>query len=235
MKKNLIIPIYLLVILGIVLAVFGVGEAITVMSESAPLEGRSCFIIDAGHGGIDGGAVSCTGVFESHINLSIALKTNDLLRLLGYQTQMIRTEDKSIHTYGESIAAKKSSDLKNRVRIVNETSNAILLSIHQNHYHDSYYQGGQMFYAKTDGSRELAELLQKSFAESVNPGNTRKTKMAEGIYLMKHIDAPGVLIECGFLSNYEEEAKLKTDLYQKKISCAIASACAQYIHQKQIT
>lgn len=236
MKKSLLvmIPSCCLVFLGILLMAMLGNQAVTVLSEKTPLESRHCFIIDAGHGGVDGGAVSCTGIYESKINLEIALRLNDLMHLLGYDTKMIRTEDISIYTNGETIAAKKVSDLKERVRIVNETDNGILLSIHQNHYSDSYYSGGQMFYPKTDNSEELAKLLQASFVSTVNPGSNRKAKPAEGLYLMKHIQKTGVLIECGFLSNYEEEAKLRDNTYQKKLCAVIASVCSQYLLDRTV-
>lgn len=236
MKKSLLvmIPSCCLVFLGILLMAMLGNQAVTVLSEKTPLESRHCFIIDAGHGGVDGGAVSCTGIYESKINLEIALRLNDLMHLLGYDTKMIRTEDISIYTNGETIAAKKVSDLKERVRIVNETDNGILLSIHQNHYSDSYYSGGQMFYPKTDHSEELAKLLQASFVSTVNPGSNRKAKPAEGLYLMKHIQKTGVLIECGFLSNYEEEAKLRDNTYQKKLCAVIASVCSQYLLDRTV-
>lgn len=231
MKKSIwvMIPACCLVFLGIVITALVGNRAVTAFSENKPLENRHCFIIDAGHGGVDGGAVSCTGVYESNINLEIALRLNDLMHLLGYGTKMIRTTDISVYTSGESIAAKKSSDLKERVRIVNETENGILLSIHQNHYSDSYYSGGQIFYPKTTESDILARNLQTAFVSTINPGSNRKAKPAEGLYLMKHIEKTGVLIECGFLSNYEEEAKLRSADYQKKICSVIASVCSQYL------
>ena len=233
MKKSWItmIPVYALVFLGLLFCTLAGDRAVTVMSEHAPIENRRCFIVDAGHGGVDGGAVSCTGKYESHINLEIALRLNDLLHLLGYETKMIRTTDISIYTAGESIAAKKASDLKERVKIVNETDNAILLSIHQNHYSDSYYSGAQMFYPNTDGSKELAKQLQSAFVATLNPGSNRQAKPAEGLYLMKHVEKTSVLIECGFLSNYEEEAKLRDGEYQKKVACVIAATCGQYAMQ----
>lgn len=233
MKKRsyVMIPIYALVFLGSILCALIGDRAVTVISENAPIQGRTCFIIDAGHGGVDGGAVSCTGVYESHINLEIAIRLNDLMHLLGYDTKMIRESDISIYTYGDTIAGKKASDLKERTRIVNETDNAILLSIHQNHYSDSYYSGGQMFYPKTSGSQELAKKLQSAFVAALNPGNNRQAKPATGLYLMKHIEKTGVLIECGFLSNFEEEAKLRTSSYQKEICCVIATTCADYLSQ----
>lgn len=237
MKKSLMfmVPICALVFLGVILCGLLGGRIVTVISENTSLKNRTCFIIDAGHGGVDGGAVSCTGAYESHINLQIALKLNDLMHLIGYETKMIRTSDISVYTSGESIGAKKSSDLKERVRIVNSTQNAILLSIHQNHYSDSFYSGAQMFYPKTDGSEHLAKQLQSVFVSTLNPGSNRQAKPAEGLYLMKYIQTPGVLIECGFLSNYEEEAKLRDARYQKNICCVIVSVCAEYLNHLQIT
>lgn len=233
MKKTVLkmVPVYCLVLLAFLMSAMLGSRVATVLLENAPIQNRNCFIIDAGHGGVDGGAVSCTGAYESHINLQIAVRLNDLMHLLGLDTEMIRTSDVSIYTSGESIAAKKASDLKERVRIVNEKENAILLSIHQNQYADSYYSGAQTFYPKTQGSEILAKSLQKQFVATLNPGSNRRAKKAEGLYLMKHINKPGVLIECGFLSNYEEEAKLRSESYQKKICCVIASVCSVYANQ----
>lgn len=237
MKKYALylVPVYALALLGFLISVLLGNQAVSVISENSGLKNRQCFIIDAGHGGVDGGAVSCTGVYESHINLEIALRLNDLMHLLGYDTVMIRTTDISVYTSGESIAAKKASDLKERVRIVNEKENAILLSIHQNHYSDSRYSGAQVFYPKTDGSEELAKLLQNGFVSTLNIGSNRQAKKAEGLFLMKNIEKPGVLIECGFLSNFEEEAKLRDREYQKSICCVIASVCSLYVHNEQLT
>ena len=231
MKKSYIflIILYTIVFCSIILAGLWGSNVVSVFSENSPIEQRHCFIIDAGHGGIDGGAVSCTGIYESHINLEISLRLNDLMHLLGYDTKMIRTEDISIYTSGETIAAKKASDLKERVRIVNETKNAILLSIHQNHYSNSYYSGGQIFYPKTIGSKELAMALQNAFVGTINLGSNRKAKPVEGLYLMRNIHTTGVLIECGFLSNYAEEAKLQEPEYQMKICCVIACVCSDYL------
>lgn len=235
MKNKFLIPVYLLVFFGLIL--FGVlgSHRATQVSQKAPLTNRTCFIIDAGHGGVDGGAVSCTGVYESKINLEISLRLNDLMHLLGYDTKMIRTEDISIYTQGNTIAGKKASDLKERVRIVNETQNGILLSIHQNHYSDSYYKGAQMFYPKTEGSESLAKQLQSAFVATLNPSSNRQAKPVEGLYLMKHIDKTGVLIECGFLSNHQEEYMLRQPDYQKKICSVIASVCANYLKENSIS
>lgn len=205
------------------------NKAITVMYEQSPIEREYTIIIDAGHGGVDGGAMSCTGQLESTYNLQIALRLNDLLHLLGYDTVMIRMSDISVYTKGETIAQMKSSDLKERVRVVNDTPNGILISIHQNNFSDGKYYGAQVFYADNEDSKRFAEIMQKQFVDNLNPGSRRQIKKSTGVYLMEHIIRPGVLVECGFLSNPEEEGKLRTADYQKKICCAAASSLSQYI------
>ncbi len=215
-------PFYLLAVIVFVgLTQLG-SDAVTAVKQSTPVTRKHCFIIDAGHGGIDGGATSCTGVLESAINLEISQRLNDIMQLLGFDTLMVRTTDTSIYTKGETIAAQKVSDLKERVRIVNERENSVLISIHQNTFSDSRYGGAQVFCGPDGTSRDLAAKLQSAFAATVNPGSNRKAKTAKGIYLMEHIERPGVLIECGFLSNPGEEAKLRDRNYQQYLCSVIA-------------
>ena len=216
-------------VLVVLLVIFFGNRAVTVISEGLPLEDRHCIIIDAGHGGVDGGATSCTGKLESGFNLEIALRLEDLLHLLGYDTKMVRKTDISVYTKGETIAQKKVSDLKERVRICNDTENGVLLSIHQNYFSDSRYSGAQIFYSGIPGSRELAEKIQGDMIRTVNPGSRRTIKKADGIYLMDHIDCTGILIECGFLSNPQEEAKLRDPDYQKQICCVIATGVSNFL------
>lgn len=206
------------------------SHAVTTAAEYAP-EAPTKIVIDAGHGGEDGGATSCTGVLESAINLEIALRLEDMLHLLGYDTVMIRTTDRAVYTTGDTIALKKVSDLKERVRIVNETPKALLVSIHQNQFTDARYSGAQVFYADTGDSRELASAMQSSLVSNLNPGSRRKEKKAGQVYLMNHIDCTGILIECGFLSNAEEEAKLRDPLYQKQICCVVAVELQRFLNQ----
>lgn len=231
MKKHIpmgtLLPVYLLTIVACLCAAHFGSRAVTTMVENAPIQGRRIIIIDPGHGGIDGGATSCTGVLESGVNLEIALRLNDLLRFIGYETLMVRTTDTSIHTQGDTIAAQKVSDLKERVSLVNRTENAMLISIHQNTYPQSKYSGAQVFYANDDLSKSISDMLQADFRNLLNPGSKRQSKPSTGIYLMQHITKPGVLIECGFLSNPEEEARLRTAQYQKKLCCIIASGISR--------
>jgi len=225
-----LLPIYALILMGLIItALFG-SRAVTVLSENAPVADRKCVVIDAGHGGEDGGASGKSGVLESYINLQVALRLDDLMHLLGIDTVMIRTTDRSVYTKGETLAAKKVSDLKERVRLINETDDALMVSIHQNHFTDSRYKGAQVFYAPTGGSREVATILQSEFIRTLNNGSKRQPKKADGIYLMQKISCAGILVECGFLSNPEEEALLQDPEYQNKICCVIASVCSTYLH-----
>lgn len=227
--------VYILII-GIFLSVVYWGSVATdVVAQMIPLKRDHTIVIDAGHGGVDGGATSCTGVLESQFNLEIALKLNDLLHLLGYNTVMIRTTDRSVYTSGETIASQKISDLRQRVKIVNETDRAILISIHQNMFQDSQYRGAQVFYGTKGEGKKLAESLQNAFVQTLNPGSNRKSKQAEGVYLMQHIDCTGVLVECGFLSNTQEEALLRSDEYQRQICSVIASTVGQFLTEAEST
>ena len=224
------LPFYLLVVIGLLgLTKLG-SETVTAVTLRRPLE-RSCtVIIDAGHGGVDGGATSCTGVLESQINLEIALRLEDLLHLLGIDTLMIRRTDESVYTEGNTIGAKKISDLKNRVRTVQETQGAVLVSLHQNTFSDTRYSGAQVFYGAAGESLRLAKELQQVFVSFLNPGSRRQPKTAKGIYLMDHINCTGILVECGFLSNPEEEAMLRSREYQQKICAVIGTTLSRFLH-----
>lgn len=229
MKKwKCYVGLYIAVVLLSIGAAHLGSEAVTAFHQNRPIDREVCVIIDAGHGGEDGGASSCTGVLESQINLEISLRLNDLLHLLGYQTRMIRTTDTAIYSEGETLSAKKVSDLKNRVAIVNETDNALLVSIHQNTFPDGRYSGAQVFYSKDANSKQLADHLQTALIQNLNPGSRRRAKPSDGIYLMQHIQQPGILVECGFISNAEEDSKLRSPEYQQKLACVIATEVAWF-------
>lgn len=193
---------------------------------------ENCIVIDAGHGGEDGGATGAAGSSESQINLEISLRLEQLLRFCGYETYLIRSTDTAVYTGDcHTITEKKVSDLKNRVEIVNQLQPAVLVSIHQNHFSEEKYSGSQVFYAKTDTSRELAEQMQEALRNALDAKNHRQCKQADSVYLMEHITCPGVLVECGFLSNRQEEQRLQQPDYQKKLVCAITGALAQYLQK----
>jgi len=184
------------------------------------------FVLDAGHGGEDGGACTADGVQESGINLAVTRKLDDLMHLLGMDTVLVRRDDTAIYSPGcKTFSEKKVSDLHNRVKLVNETIRGFLVSIHQNQFPESKYSGAQVFYNAIAPAEELANLLQTRLAASLDPGNNRKAKgAADTIFLMREITNPGILVECGFLSNPQEAEKLQTSQYQTKLALVIASA-----------
>ena len=189
-------------------------------------EGPVTVVVDPGHGGEDGGAVAADGTVESGINLAIAQDLDALLRFLGCETRMTRTEDAAIYSDGaRTLREKKASDLKNRAALVNETPNAVLLSIHQNSLPASRrVHGAQAFHARTEGSEALAESVQVALNAAVNLGNEKSRKVIDkSVYLMKNISCPAVLVECGFLSNAEEAARLCETDYQRKLAVTVAA------------
>ena len=193
-------------------------------------------IVDPGHGGEDGGAVSAAGVAESHLNLAIATQINDLLRFSGQRTIMTRADDQSIHTEGDTIRARKASDIRNRVALVNGTENAVLLSVHQNSLPSSpVTHGAQVFWNQQEGADLLAQVVQDSLNHTINPGNEKHPKQIPGtIYLMKHVTAPAILVECGFLSNAEETVKLQDPSYQMKLAAAITTGYLRCLAGEEI-
>lgn len=196
------------------------------VSASQPWTTEPQLILDAGHGGEDGGAVSVTGTPESQINLAIVLKMDDLLGFYGVSPVVLRREDISLHdSTAVTLREKKVSDLKNRVAAIQGTEQAVLLSIHQNSYPEEQYHGTQTFYAPTNGSQQLAEHIQTAVRETLQADNTRQAKqIPKTVYLMNHIDCPAVLIECGFLTNREEEAMLREEPYQKKLAAVLTTS-----------
>ncbi len=231
-----------LFVLSAAVGVFGWSRSGFSSVETAAISAVSpilhTVIIDAGHGGEDGGAVSITGVPESQINLAIACKLEDILALYGVAPQMLRREDISLHdSTASTLREKKVSDLHNRVSRIEAQRNAILISIHQNTYPEQRYHGAQVFYAPTSGSRELAQQVQRSLQTHLDPGNMREIKqISSTVYLMNHISCPAVLVECGFLTNPDEEALLRKDSHQRKLAAALAGAVlttAEYTNEIQ--
>lgn len=217
-----VFSIYLIVFCILIATTLMIDRSVVAFSLQRPVADRVCVIIDAGHGGIDGGATSCTGVLESQINLEIATRLNDLMHLLGIRTYMIRTDARSVHTQGETIATKKISDLKERVRIANSLDNAYMISIHQNFFADSRYHGAQVFYSNQVNSKALATELQNMLNMHLCPLGKRSIQKGEGIYLLEKIRCCGVMVECGFLSNPVEEARLRSKEYQQALCSVIA-------------
>lgn len=202
-------------------------------ADGKPVKDAPVFIIDAGHGGFDGGASTSDGFPEKDINLKISVYLRDLLVASGFQVVMTRTEDISLEDEGlDTIRAKKSSDIHNRMRIMEETDNAVFISIHQNHYSSPKYWGMQVFYSRnfSESSQLIAESIQETVVELLQNDNYREIKeCGTSVYLMYNAVKPAVLVECGFLSNETEAELLKTDDYQKKISYIIYLGLLKYL------
>lgn len=186
-------------------------------------------VIDAGHGGEDGGAVSISGAAESGINLAVANRLDRLMGFFGVPTLMLRSEDISLHSKeAQTLREKKVSDLHNRVERINNIRDAVVISIHQNSYTDTRYSGAQTFYAPTAGSQQWAEQVQEVIQTILDPNNTRAAKQIPStVYLMNHINCPAILVECGFLSNAAEDRLLQTPEYQLKLAVTLAGAYLQ--------
>ena len=183
-------------------------------------------ILDAGHGGEDGGAVTADGVPESGLNLSIVLKVDQLAGLYGVHTRLIRSTDTSVADgAARTLREKKRSDLYNRTALVNGTQGAVLLSVHQNNHVHPSAQGAQVFYRDDPASLRWADATQKLLRETLGPAHARQAARIPGrVYLMNHIHCRAILVECGFLSNPEEAKLLQSDGYQSRLAAILFSA-----------
>ena len=187
-------------------------------------------LIDPGHGGIDGGAKSKAGTIEKDINLQISLKLRDNLEEKGYKVYMTRDEDEGLYQKGNTIKEKKREDLNRRVQMKKETDCDIFVSIHQNMFPQSKCYGAQVWYASNENSYNLATVVQESIKESVKDNNKRVAKPAAEAYLILRdkYEGASILVECGFLSNPDEEARLKSDEHQNLIVEGISNGIDKY-------
>lgn len=221
------------------LILFGVQtiEAFGIVAFHADFfEKKATIVVDAGHGGEDGGAVGVNGLVEKDINLAIALALAENLKANNFQVILVRDGDYSVGDQSLStVAERKRSDTKNRVRLVEETGECLLVSIHQNQFSQSQYSGAQMFYSPNNPeSAQLAECIRESVVSSLQPDNTRQNKEAgEEIYLLTHCQVPAVLVECGFLSNPEEANLLSQEAYQQDMAAAIYNGIVSFLEQRE--
>ena len=230
--KTIYLMILAVILITFCLVMYSAFSNITARTDSDSLEQQPMIVIDAGHGGEDGGA-EVDGVLEKDINLSIAGKLSEILRLCGCRVTEIRDEDISVYdSDAQTLREKKVSDLKRRVKIANENDNNILVSIHQNKFDNSAYSGAQLFYSSNhDDSRVLAESIRSAITSLLQKDNTRELKPAgSDIYLLDHAEVPAVIVECGFLSNQQERSKLMDDDYQNEMAYAVAMGVLEYIN-----
>lgn len=191
---------------------------------------RPCVVIDAGHGGADPGKVGVDGSLEKDINLQIAKKLAQFLTAADVDVVLTRETDAGL--YDENVSNKKVQDMKNRVALIEEKKPALTVSIHQNSYHEEYVHGAQVFYyAGSEESKALAERIQQMLAREVDPDNARQAKANDSYYLLKKTSSPIVIVECGFLSNYEEAQKLSQAHYQERTAWALHLAVLEYLNK----
>jgi len=233
-KNRLPITIAFLVCFLVITLTFNANNAS--VRSSGNDDGRTVIILDAGHGGMDGGAVGVNGELEKDINLAIVKNLQHLLEFGGYNVVLTRDSDRSMHTDGiVGIRNQKVSDMENRKAVIDMYADrdCLFFSIHQNRFTDSKFTGAQMFYAtQHPENHRLAQILQDSFAE-LQVGNEREIKVIDNdLYLFKSTAQPAVLIECGFLSNAEEAARLNNPDEQKKVAFTIYKGIMEYLTEQ---
>ena len=201
----------------------------TVETTATPVSGKTV-ILDAGHGSPDEGAESKDGVTEADINLKITLKLQNLLEQSGCEVILTRSDENAIYDLdSKTLRQKKVSDIKNRVKIGNESSADIFVSIHLNKIPQSQYYGWQCFYnTKNEKSIELAKEIQENLNKAIEKENDRVAMKLDTVYIMKNVEIPISIVECGFLSNQEEEKQLLEDSYQEKLDWGIYNGIMEY-------
>ena len=210
-----------LLVMVIIAGLYITEKKQSVVNTMLPLDSK-VVILDAGHGGWDPGKTGTIGENEKNINLEIAQKLKQYLEQGGAIVYMTRDTD-------EALGEKKGEDMKERKRIANESQGDIFVSIHQNAFPKGSAKGAQVFYHKqSEEGKKLAEEIQKSLKKYVDSENTREIKENTNYYILKKTELPSALVECGFLSNTEEEQKLNTEEYQQKVAWAIYVGIMNY-------
>ena len=220
-----------LVMVGILMfSMFVVARESAVYVNSTQVEEKKniCVVIDAGHGGADPGKVGINDQLEKDINLEIAQMLKQFLQAEGITVVMTREGDGGL--YDENASNKKVQDMKRRLAIIEEADPVLVVSIHQNSYHEEYVKGAQVFYYETSqNSKQLAEIIQEQL-RSLDSDNKREAKGNDSYFLLKKTSKPIVIVECGFLSNREEAAELSTPLYQEKMAWNIHMGIMKYLY-----
>ena len=208
---------------------YGMERKLLWLAASGEEKDVPVILIDAGHGGEDGGATGTNGVLEKDLNLTLSNSLADLLRGAGYTVVQTRTEDRLLYDAGTKKGHKKQGDLENRVKYTEKYPNSILVSIHMNTFPLPSCEGTQVWYSQNDErSAVLAKQIQESVRAHLQPDNNRKIKAATtSIYLLRHAKIPAVLVECGFLSTPAECERLTDPVYQKKLALTLFDAICE--------
>jgi len=221
-------PLFALLLAALAFGTYDSFRAVETAGQALITEGLSHrLILDAGHGGFDGGAVGVNGAIEKDLNLAITQQTAAIAQLAGFSVTQVRESDAAVCDEGLStIRKKKVSDLHNRLAMLEADPAAVFVSIHQNHFSQASSRGTQIFFSRNDPRSEvLADRLQKRIASNLQPENRRETKPAgKNLYLLSHAQSPAVLVECGFLSNPEECEMLCAPAYQQQLAFSIVEA-----------
>ncbi len=192
------------------------------------LSQKATLVIDAGHGGIDGGAISDSGIKESDINLEIALKADAIAQFFGINTVLTRASDTD-NSEGKSYS--EHNNLVERAEIANSAENAVLISIHQNKFPGELVSGAEVMYSEVEGSKDLGLITQDNMVSQVDPSNRRVARPApKELLLTSSAKCPSILVECGFMSNPEEVKRLSDDVYQTKIAAVLTASYIQYMN-----
>lgn len=213
---------------------FCVSKTQVINTNSSSIDTVQKIILDAGHGGFDGGAVASDGTVEKNINLAITLKIADMLRFAGFDVILTRDADTGTEDdEGQPIASRKKSDLHNRLTLMQENEDAIFISIHLNKFTTSAAFGAQVFYSpKFDEARQLGVCVQKSVVGLLQPENNRVVKQGnKNTFLLKNAPIPSVIVECGFLSNSQELERLKTEEYQSQMAFAVTDGIISFLNK----
>jgi len=202
-----------------------------VLSSSSSADTTPVVIIDAGHGGFDGGAVANDGTSEKNINLSIAKSVKAFLSFKGVKVLMTRDSDTALNDSEDKIKTKKKSDMQNRLKLMTDNPDALFVSIHLNKFTTSNASGAQIFYSgNLSRSEKLGENIRTSIVSLLQKENKRTLKLAgKNIFLLKNATVPAVIVECGFLSNQSDLALLKTYEYQSKLAFCISDGIINYL------
>ena len=219
LNKKRIAIIVMSVFVSIFVFIFVTDEQEMIPTVSLPVSGKT-IVIDAGHGKPDEGAESSNGTTEAETNLKIALKLQNLLEQSGSSVVLTRSDENAIYDIdAKTLKQKKISDIHNRVKIGNESSADIFVSIHLNKIPQQQYDGWQTFYKDgNEQGKKLAEKIQSNLNDAIQKENKRVAKTIDNVYIIKHVEIPTTIVECGFLSNPEEEKLLLEDEYQNKLA-----------------
>ena len=228
MKQRVLETVMGVLVIAMLVVMLSNHRVQNVFSEGQRNKESKVIVIDAGHGGSDPGKIGVNNVLEKDVNLQIAYKLKMFLEMEDVQVIMTRETNEGL--YSLEASNRKSDDMRKRCEIIDEANPEFTISIHQNSYHEEPIHGAQVFYyERSEEGEKIAQCIQKQLVAKVDSENTRVAKANGSYYLLRKTQKPTVIVECGFLSNYEEAEKLMEDYYQEKIAWAIHMAVMELL------